>query len=660
MGVMEIVAAPSATSTFYMHYNGYLLRSTSAGSSGSWANLTAWTADSDTSNTGPGQGAVGPLIAVDPQNANIIFAGSNNTGASGGLYKSTDGGTTLAPVATVAQSSTAVLAAFDPSSSVSGNAKQGIYACSYGTGCYHSTNGGSAWSSIVSGGPTQCIRIMVDAAGNLWCADLTIWKYNGSAWSNVYSTNDQGGYFSIAVDPTTSGASEHVFAVTHTGNLNVSLNAGSTWSGPAGTGLPSPLVASTDVPWLAATAQGFMTVSEIAFDPAATSNLYGVAGTGVFHLVPPTSSVTSTALTWNSQTAGQETLVGNVVLAPPSGVPNVFVWDRSTFQITNKSTYSNSQTGFPAVSPIGAWAADWATGTPTTLVMLDSTAFSSGSDHSGISTNGGQTWAQFASLPSLIGDGAFHGGIAAGGATDFMYIQGGTSGLPSYTGNSGASWANITGSSLPTDGWTTNGVSNRRVVADRVTANTYYIANTGATSPGIYTCTAGACSRTTTSLADSGEPLLTSVPGKAGHIFANFYAHSVRFSINGGVTWSAALSNGSNNFSTISAIGFGSTFAGQSYPSIYIVGLDAGGTYGVWRCINFNSATGVGTWTNLGYPLNTFNTIQWIDGDKTTPQIVYLATNGNGAIQGYFNFLLKRDLDPAVNDNAPMFLNEAA
>src|SRR4029077_21143366 len=158
---------------------------------------------------------------------------------------------------------------------VVGGKKQGVYAASYGTGCYHSTNGGTTWTSIVTGGPTSALHIAVDAAGNLWAADLTIWKYNGTSWSHSYATNDQSGYFSVAVDPNNAS---HIFAVTLQGNLNVSLNTGSTWSGPAATGLPSPTVAATDIPWLATTAQGFMTIGQIAFDPAAPNHLYAAAG----------------------------------------------------------------------------------------------------------------------------------------------------------------------------------------------------------------------------------------------------------------------------------------------------------------------------------------------------------------------------------------------
>lgn len=631
IGVMEIVAAPSATSTCFMHYFGFMLKSTTGCSAGTWSNLTGWTQDSDLSNAGSAQfGAAGPLIAVDPINSSVVLGGSNNTGASGGLYLSSNGGTAWAAVSTVAQSSSFINVAFDPSSAQTGGKTQGIYACSNGTGCYHSINGGSTWTSIVSGGPTACIRIIVDVNGNLWCADLSVWKYNGTSWSHTIATQDQNGYFSVAVDP---NSSTHIFAVTLTGNLNVSLNTGTSWSGPAGTGLPSPLVSATDVPWLAVTAQSFMTIGQIAFDPVSPNKLYAAAGTGIFTITPPTASVTTTPLTWASQTAGQETLVVNQVVASPSGAVVTFNWDRICFKITSLNAYSNAETCFPSQAPLGAWASDWCTGSTSTFVQISSQAFGSGQDHSGVSSNDGLTWTQFASLPSLIGQGAWHGGIACGGSNKHMYIQGDTSGLPSYTGNGGSSWASITGTSLPTNGWTGSGVSNRRVAADRVTADKYYIANDGATAPGLYTCASGACVRTTTSLPDSGEPMLVTVPGQAAHIFGLFFQHSLQFTTNGGTSWTSISKFAGT---TITSVGFGATFPGKSYPSVYVAGIDSGASYGIWQCKDFNSATGActSTWTNLNSPLSQFNLIQWVDGDKITPGLVYLGTNGNGAIYG--------------------------
>lgn len=898
MGVQEVVAAPNLTSTLYMKFNGYMLKSTSGGASGSWVNKTAWTRDHDNSNGGPGTGSQGPQIAVDPANASTVLASNNNTNGTGGLYYSLDGGTTWnqVPISQVAQSDYQnrgfgyLAIAFD-TTTTSGGATPGIYAIdaggitsgatfanssptitaankfsagqpvqlsfstvsqgvtftngsaviasvntfvagekvtlsvattstsiaftngsaaiaatntfsvgepvtfsvvgvgaalptnfntsttyyvsatglsgsnfevsttvggggspviagSAGTGTpsvnagtlpanfntttpyfviatglsgtqfelsltsggsavlagsagsgspsvnagglptnfstnttywviatglsssafqVSATTGGSAitagspaaglqsyttigevyhtstgptgtWSRLItssSGGPSQCLHIMVDQSGNLWASDLSVWKYNGTSWTHSIASSGPG-YFSVAVDPNNP---LNVFAASLTGFLNVSIDGGANWTQ---TKNPSTVTA-TDIPWLAGTAQGFMTIGQIVFDPSGSApfTLYAAAGTGVFKTVPPTTNIGTTTVNWNSQTAGQETLVANQIIAPPGGsvLPTVLVWDRSAFRITNKNAYSNSQTAFPSNAPIAGWNADYGTGAVSTLVMIDS-PFGGGADDSGISTDGGQTWNQFSTTPSFAGTWP-NGTIGAGSATQFMWLRGDGLGSPAaYTSDAGVTWGPVSG--LP------GAFNSGRLVADKFTANTFYFYQRSGTGPGVYKCTGASCSLVHSGTLDNGNGGVSwySVPGQAGHIFFSSTFEKVIFSNDGGATWSSALSNGVNTFATITAIGFGATFPSQFYPSVYMVGLDAGGLYGVWRCTNFNPATGVGAWTRLGYdgvnatsayPLGTFNIIQGIAGDQTTPQLVYLATNGNGAIYGYFN-----------------------
>jgi len=48
-----------------------------------------------------------------------------------------------------------------------------------------------------------------------------------------------------------------------------------------------------------------------------------------------------------------------------------------------------------------------------------------------------------------------------------------------------------------------------------------------------------------------------------------------------------------------------------------------------------------------------------IEGDPFVYGQVY-GSSGRGVFTGMFNFLLKRDMDPASNDNDPMWLEKAA
>jgi hypothetical protein len=54
----------------------------------------------------------------------------------------------------------------------------------------------------------------------------------------------------------------------------------------------------------------------------------------------------------------------------------------------------------------------------------------------------------------------------------------------------------------------------------------------------------------------------------------------------------------------------------------------------------------------------------WAGGGLTDTQANLVQYRINGCMRALginvYNFLLKRDLDPAANDNSPMFLNQAA
>lgn len=69
----------------------------------------------------------------------------------------------------------------------------------------------------------------------------------------------------------------------------------------------------------------------------------------------------------------------------------------------------------------------------------------------------------------------------------------------------------------------------------------------------------------------------------------------------------------------------------------------------------------IGDWPSVtpGGPKITSN-YNDISGDAILYGPLYINTNSGGAYVGSVNFLLKRDLDPAANDNSPVFLNIAA
>jgi hypothetical protein len=119
------------------------------------------------------------------------------------------------------------------------------------------------------------------------------------------------------------------------------------------------------------------------------------------------------------------------------------------------------------------------------------------------------------------------------------------------------------------------------------------------------------------------------------------------------------------------AIGFGAPAPGKSYPSIIVDGwynIDtnmADARYGIWRSVDdvnhgvSGACSGGNTWQFLGdFPLGWMSPIHDLSGDMAVFGTVYGSFDGAGYFWGAFNFLLERDIDPASNDNTPLWLKK--
>lgn len=301
-GYIEVVVAPSNTNRAYSFFYGYVYRTDNlkSGASISWTRTAYARTLSGGNPPGPNTALNGlrKFMAVDPANADVIYASSIFLE----LRVSTDAGATWSTAPTVANagSNFGQIIAFDPSSAVSGGKTQGIYACSYGTGCYRSTNGGAGFSLLNSAGmPTTAICLVVAPSGLVWTVDTSgvVKTYNGTSWTTISSGTYQGPLnyggqtpSAVAVDPANSN---HVVIMSGAA-ITVSGNAGTSWSGwqliPPGTGfIPS----ATDVPWLAVTGDSFPVIGNIQFDPSQTNVMYYTNGIGVWWTKPQSAPVTS-------------------------------------------------------------------------------------------------------------------------------------------------------------------------------------------------------------------------------------------------------------------------------------------------------------------------------------------------------------------------------
>ena len=469
-GVYEIQIAPSNSSILYMMFEGYIFVSTNKG--------TTWTETSFapvTASPGDNYRTDGQKMAVDPNNPNIVYAGT----PSNGLFVTKNGGATWQSVSGVPISLmdgsgdypgiTGI--EFDPALGETGGNTNTIFAASYGNGVYESINAGTSWA-LLSGGPTEVISAAVSSTGVYYATNdngdtSSLWSFAGGQWTELLS-DYSGDVKTVAVDP--SNPSE-IVVQSGGGNIDVSYNAGETWSGFNDT----TELSAADVPWLADTST-FMSTGGAVFNPLEPNELISSAGVGVwttdistddFNIVPP--------VVWTSQSIGIEQLVANEIIVPPGGDPVLASWDRPFFYINDQTESASSYSPYSGATLAQGWSLDYASSDPSFVVGI---ADWYGIEDSGYSTDGGQTWSVFPSFPA--DNGAVGGTIAASSPTDIIWAPSGGI-APYYTLNGGETWNTIT---LPSvSNWSgfdwAYYLDARTVTADRVLANTFYLYYSG-------------------------------------------------------------------------------------------------------------------------------------------------------------------------------------
>ena len=622
-GVYEIQIAPSNSNIMYMMFDGDVLKSTNKG--------TTWTQTSFaqvTEEPNDGYRMYGQKMAVDPNNSNIVYVGT----PLNGLYVSTDGGATWNTVNAIpvskldsgGNSAGITGIEFDTALGATGGHTNTVFASSAGNGVYESTNGGATWSSI--GGPNQVVYASVSSTGVYYATDGTsLWSYAGGTWTQLVS-NGANSIETIAVDPSNPN---EIVALNVGGSLDISYNGGVTWSGVDW----SSQVSSTDVPWLAnanistSTGAPFLDAGGLAFNPLNPNELVLSAGTGVWTTNLPQNLVWTTPVTWNDQSAGLEQLVTNDIIVPLGGHPVLASWDRPFFYIANPEAYPSTYGPIASSNIVAGWSLDYASSDPSFVVGI---ADNWGTEESGYSTNGGQTWIPFASY-APVANVTIGGTIAASTPENIIWAPADSS-QPYYTLDGGNTWNPIT---LPgVSSWSgfdfAYYLDTRTVTADRVLPNTFYLYYAG---NGVYETTNGGVTWTevhagSVSPSDYANAEIQSVPGEAGNLFftagpqSGVQPDGISFyqSTNQGTTWTAVP-----NVQDVATFGFGAPAPGQSYPSIYIVGW-VNNVYGIWQSINDAQS-----WTQIGtYPTDSLDNIRTISGDPSIYGQVYVGFAGSG------------------------------
>ena len=648
LGIYEIRIAPSDSNYLYMTFHGYVFTSTNKGTTWTRTSLAyddgAYAGSNDSARTFQDKSA------VDPQDRLTAII----TRPSSGCYITHDGGSTWTALTGIA-TTTGVpggavgyyTVAFDRSSAVVGGKTQGIYLASYGTGVYHSTNGGTSWT-LTTGTPTTMRAMEVASDGYVYlCSNgtgngsqTTVYIYSGSgSWTTGSPGSAPNFYNSCTPDPATAG---RVVAIDGDGNCSVSTNHGSTWTGINGHSL-----VNTNTPWALTTMGGSTAGVGLAsgrFDPSVSNTICVGYGFGVVKVSPAN---TATSSTWTDMTPAIENLDGNWIVKPPGGNPVAVFWDMGVFTNATPSTYTS--TSFPVTATTGlaaGWSVDYSPSTPATLVALINFPLWA-PDSSGISTNGGASWTAFSTPPPNFstdhcqrgGCIAINAGASVGAANIVIVGTGGASNpnTPYYTTNGGSTWTicSIPGTSSTSGEWGQNYYDPHQILcSDRVTAGVFYIYSN---VNGVFKSTNGGANftnvRATTFPGALGLfPQMSAVPSNAGHLFftlgrqnATGTNQGVAFnkSQNGGSTWTTVP-----NVTDIWRFGFGKAVAG-GYPAMYIVGF-VSGVFGIYRSDNADQATP--SWTMIGdFPVRSIDDITCITGDPDTYGKVYGTFKGSGA-----------------------------
>ncbi|HUI28987.1 MAG TPA: T9SS type A sorting domain-containing protein [Candidatus Acidoferrales bacterium] len=179
-------------------------------------------------------------LAVDPNNSDIVYAAA----AGGGLWKSTDGGSTWSPLTDNLLRLSSGSVAVDPTNSSNiyyGTGELNFNIDGYpGAGVWKSTDGGGTWSQVMtfssSGALYYTGKIIVASNGTVYAAgyyDVYKSTNGGQIWTELHLTD--GAVDDIAVDPANPNLIYASYGSTWSGDsvhygIYKSTNGGTSWT----------------------------------------------------------------------------------------------------------------------------------------------------------------------------------------------------------------------------------------------------------------------------------------------------------------------------------------------------------------------------------------------------------------------------------------------
>jgi xyloglucan-specific exo-beta-1,4-glucanase len=635
--------------------NGRLYTSTNRGNSWTWVNLP-FVVDGN----GIGR-AAGERLRLDPTNPSTMFYGSRNAG----LWKSSNSGQTWAQVTGFSSHTTSTMSVgvehiiFDNGNVGGGQTTWNLWAAvapDYANAAglsstfYKSSNGGFSWTPVAVPGAVAGYYIphYARAADGAYYVVFNktsgpggdgpgyLYKYSGlgGVWTQLSSTTT-GGYGGVSVYGV-GGTTRIALAVSNTWGgtadkkiVQLSDNAGSSWREIEAGMAHAP---ASDAFW------GWN--DDIEIDPNNRDHILHVSGSGAFETLNASSATPS----WTSKVANLEETATLGIATPPAGATYKLVnsaGDIGTWVQTDLATK-------PTKGPINDWSVGNAADISWTNSQYIASIGTANQQKIGVgfwSGDGGNTWANFATLPA--GGATPYGEVASIAVTAHSNVIWAPSNtVPSYTTNNGASWTATNLPALTPQAWQRA----YRLAADRKNSNKVYAYDSG----GVHW---------------SGEPGKVYVSTDAGHTFtlsqgsvsANLRANpwratsmavnpnvegdvwladgnTVYHSVDSGATWTKL-----NNFASLwggrdpatefpdvqgaSFVALGKAGPGAPYSAaVYVVGV-INGQWGIWASDNAGS-----TWTRFNDDAHQFGGIRAMAADWNTYRRIYVNGAGRGML----------------------------
>jgi len=667
-GVESVVVDPSNASTVYMAFPN--LHSANVGGN---TGVNVYKSTDGGKNFNPGNLNVpgdpngtnrmdGERLAVDPNNSNIVYYGSEQSG----IYRSTDGGSTWNVVTGNGAPGTAeiinmiIYKGGGTTSAFGQTVSSVVYSVQINGDIYRSANGGQSWTNITTGtgisGATN--QTTIDQNGALYAVQTSTngtkayWRYNGS-WQQFWPDINQP-LSCVAVDPSNT---QNIWALGVDGSLSRSSNGGSSW-----TNLGSMQFANT-LGWLPQTvgmgSYPWRSVGGIHYDAA--GNLWVSCGQeGMLRYHPTNSETSASPPKWTITSNGIEELVAQqAVVLPGSGDTMVVASEDTTgFTIPNPDNFSASQvtlqSGIISQSSGVAFCPD----APSYVAITTSDVYSIGKNESGYSSNSGQSWTKFGPALKYTYNGQLYdtqsGSIAVsarggrwGLGSDHIVTLPTYDFVPQWSHDGGQTWH--TASSFPMSAGTisfdgsqgyqglwTYSLHQNQLMADPFTPDKFYLKLTHSPA-GLYVSTDGG--QTWQGQFSAGLPDYT----HHGQLAVNFKAqndlwfvdgyegasaHGVWHSTNGGANFSTS---GSWDAALAIALGAGSGVSGDQPYTAYVYGKMTGdANYGVFRSTNGGSS-----WDRVAYyPTGIFDIPACMTASWDTFGKVYVGFDGNSWVYG--------------------------